>query len=235
MRKIYFISLLLVLWSCSKDEEVVKTYFLEKFSKIEFDDSFEVRFHTSEDFRIVASGTDRFIEGLEVDFKGDSVVVDNKVKAVWLRPESNKVLLDVYCDSISQIRVNESCLISSIDTLRSENLLLIVGSKLNVADLKINCTVFGYYNLFPCSGSMTFSGKATQLNIWNDALMQVDASRLTAQSALIENKSAATCSAQVTNQLRYSILNRGDILLSGNPPNIEATDTSGEGELIILP
>ena len=235
MRMLCLISLLLVCCSCAKDEEVVKTFDLEKFDKIEFDDSFEVRFHTSREFRIVARGTDRFIDELEVLSRGDSILVENKVKRAWLRPESNKVVLDVYCDSISQIRANESCLISSIDTLRSDDLLLIVGSKLNVADLKINCTVFGYYNLFPCSGSMTFSGKANQLNIWNDALMEVDASSLTTPSALIENKSAATCSAHVTDQLRYSILNRGDIILSGNPPIIEATDTSGEGQLIILP
>ena len=235
MRKLYFISLLLVFWSCSKDEEVVKTFDLEKFNKIEFDDSFEVRFHTSQEFRIVASGTDRFIDELNVISQGDSVFVENKIKRAWLRPESNKVILDVYCDSISEIRANESCDITSVDTLRSDDLVVIVGSKLNIADLKVNCRVFGYYNLFPCGGSMTFSGKADQVNIWNDALMEVEASRLSANRAFVENRSGAVCKVKVLDELSYSILNRGDIFLSGNPDVINLIENSGEGELVLVP
>ncbi len=235
MRTLCFISLLLVLCSCSKDEEVVKTFDLETFNKIEFDDSFEVRFHTSQEFRIVASGTERFIEDLKVVFQGDSVLVENKVKAAWLRPESNKVFLDIYCDSLLQIKANESCRISTVDTLRSDDLLLIVGSKLNIADLKVNCRVFGYYNVFPCSGVMTFSGKADQLNIWNDALMEVEASELTAGRAFVENRSGAICKVKVLDEFTYSILNRGDILLSGDPDLITLIEDSGEGELILVP
>jgi hypothetical protein len=235
MRKLYFISLLLLFWSCSKDEEVVKTFDLEKFNKIEFDDSFEVRFHTSQEFRIVASGTDRFIDELNVISQGDSVFVENKIKRAWLRPESNKVILDVYCDSISEIRANESCDITSVDTLRSDDLVVIVGSKLNIADLKVNCRVFGYYNLFPCGGSMTFSGKADQVNIWNDALMEVEASRLSANRAFVENRSGAVCKVKVLDELSYSILNRGDIFLSGNPDVINLIENSGEGELVLVP
>ncbi|MGB6037544.1 MAG: DUF2807 domain-containing protein [Cryomorphaceae bacterium] len=234
MRKIFFISLLFVFWSCSKDEEVVKTFELEKFRKIEFDDSFEVRFHTSQEFRIVASGTDRFIDELNVISRGDSIFIENKVKRAWLRPESNKVFLDVYCDSISEIRANESCNISSVDTLRSDDLVLIVGSKLNIADLKVNCLLFGYYNLFPCGGSMTFSGKADQLNIWNDALMEVEASALTANRAFVENRSGAVCKVKVLDEFSYSILNRGDIFLSVNPDLIILIEDSGEGELIVI-
>lgn len=235
MRKLYFISLLLVFCSCAKDEEVVKTFELEEFRKVEFDDSFVVRFHTSQEFRIVASGTDRFIDELKVISQGDSVFIENKIKRAWLRPESNKVILDVYCDSISEIRANESCDISSVDTLRSDDLVLIVGSKLNIANLKVNCRVFGYYNLFPCGGSMTFSGKADQLNIWNDALMEVEASNLTANRAFVENRSGASCAVKALDEFSYSILNRGDIFLSGAPEMITLVEDSGEGELILVP
>ncbi len=235
MKRLCIIALLLVFWSCSKDEAVVKTFELNEFKKVELDDSFIVRFHTSEEFRIVASGSERFIDELEVVFRGDSVVIENKVKRAWLRPESNKVELDIYCDSLSQIRANESCLISTVDTLRSDDLLLIVSSKLNIADLKVNCGVFGYYNLFPCGGAMTFSGRADQLNIWNDALMEVDASALTANRSLVVNGSGAICIVKVLDEPSYSIFNHGEIFLSGNTDVINLIEDSGEGELIIVP
>jgi hypothetical protein len=235
MRRLCIISLLLVFWSCSKDDELIRTFDLDDFNKIEFNDSFEVRFHTSDEFRIIASGSERFIEDLDLISEGDSVIIENKVKAPWLRPESNKVMLDVYCDSLAQIKASESCTISSIDTLQSDDLLLIVSSKLNIADLKINCRVFGYYNLFPCSGAMSFSGRTDQLNIWNDALMEVDASTLTANRAFVENKSGASCQVKVLDEFSYSILNRGDILLSGAPEIITLIEDSGEGELILVP
>ncbi|HKL39199.1 MAG TPA: DUF2807 domain-containing protein [Cryomorphaceae bacterium] len=234
MKRLIYIAILLVYTSCSKDSEVVRTIELGEFKKIEFNDAFEVVFHTSEDFRIVATGTERFTEGLKTSFRGDSVVIDNKVKAAWLRPESNKVRLDIYCDSLSQIKANESCRISTGDTLRSDDLILIVGSKLNIADLKVNCSVFGYYNVFPCSGVMTFSGKTDQLNIWNDALMEVEATALTTKRALVENRSGASCRVTVLDEINYSILNRGDIFLSGNPDFINMIEDSGEGELILI-
>ena len=235
MRYMILISMTTLLLSCQKDDEVVKQFDLEPFEKIEFNDSFTVTFHTSSDFRIVASGSERFIEEMKITSRGDSVLVENDQRAAWLRPESNKVKLDVYCDSLFQIKASESCEMTSADTLRSENLLIIVGSKLNVADLKVNCSTFGYYNVFPCSGVMTFSGKTDQLNIWNEALMEITASDLNANRCFIQNNSSADCQIQVSDELRYSILNSGNIILKGECDLIESIDESGEGEFIMIP
>ncbi|MEM9050488.1 MAG: DUF2807 domain-containing protein [Bacteroidota bacterium] len=235
MKKVIHILIAFLVLSCGKEEDVVRTFELREFKKIEFDDSFQVVFHTSNDFRIIATGTERFTEDLDVIMDGDSVKVDNGARAAWLRPESNKVRLDIYCDSLSQIKANESCEMSTADTLRSKDLVVIVGSKLNIADLKVNCTVFGYYNVFPCSGIMTFSGKTNQLNIWNDALMEVAASNLKAENAFVENRSGSNCTINVSNSLQYSILNRGNILIQGNPLIIEEIDNSGEGDLVAIP
>jgi hypothetical protein len=81
---------------------------------------------------------------------------------------------------------------------------------------------------------MTFSGEADQLNIWNDALMEVDASGLSANRAHIQNRSGGDCRATINNELTYAILNRGNIFLSGNPEIIQLLDDSGEGELILV-
>jgi hypothetical protein len=235
MRPLIYIAVGLALLSCQKDDEVVKEFELDHFKKIEFNDSFTVVFHTSSDFRIVAKGSERFIEEMKITSAGDSVLVENDQRAAWLRPESNKVRLDIYCDSLFQIKAAESCDMTTADTLRSENLIVIVGSKLNVADLKVNCSVFGYYNVFPCSGVMSFSGKTEQLNIWNEALMEVDASNLSANRCFVQNNSAADCKVRVSDELRYSILNRGNIVLNGSCDFVEAIDESGEGELIVIP
>ena len=235
MNRVMHILLAFLALSCGKDDEVIRTFNLDEFEKIDFKDSFNVVFHTSTDYRIVATGTERFTEDLDVIYAGDSIQVENGVKAAWLRPESNKVRLDVYCDSLSQIKASESCVITSADTLRSLDLLVIVGGKLNVANLMVNCSVFGYYNIFPCSGVMTFSGKTEQLNIWNDALMEVKANNLVAKGVFIENRSSSDCNIQVRKSLRYSILNRGNILFRGNPEVIEEIDNSGDGELISIP
>lgn len=82
---------------------------------------------------------------------------------------------------------------------------------------------------------MTFSGKTDQLNIWFDALMEVEGSRLIANHACAENRSGAACQVRVLEGLNYAILNRGDILLSGNPEVIVPLDMSGAGRLIFVP
>ncbi len=228
------ILLVFMMAGCLKDNEVVSVYNSEPFRKIEFDNSFEVRFHRSDSFRVVATGNEKFIEEMKYRFAGDSLVVKNDARATWLYPQDNKIVLDVYCDSLMQIRANETCNLTTVDTLYSANLFLIVGSKLNIANLKVNCEIFGYYNAFPCGGVMEFSGKTRQLNIWNDALMEVHAAHLTAQFAYIENLSGGSSRIRVEQGLEYKIRDRGDIFLSGNPPSITVLEDSGEGELILV-
>jgi len=224
-----------ILCSCDAGNDVVREFKLEKFDRIEFMDSFQVTFHRSNEYRIIATGSEKFTENLRVIEDGDSVVVSNDARAAWLSPESNKVHLDVYGDSLVQIKASESCEITTKETLRSKNLVLIVSSKLNIVDIDVDCTVFGYYNIFPCSGVMTFSGRTGHLNIWNHALMEVKAQNLVARNAFVENKAGSDCTISVQNSLQYSILNRGNIILNGQPDLIEELNGSGEGELITIP
>lgn len=232
-----FISLLLMwvaLQGCTPGDEVVVSFEPGQFRKIEFDDSFEVRFHRSSEFKVVARGNERFIEGLRTVYAGDSLLIENTVRAAWLNPEDNKVVLDVYSDSLREIRANESCHLISIDTLRSSNLTLIVGSKLNTCDLVVDCSLFGYYNVFPCGGIMKLSGRTNHMNIWNDALMEVHAFGLKTNTAYVENSGGGSCRIHVEQDLSYSILDRGDIYLQGSPPLIQALEVEGEGSLILV-
>jgi hypothetical protein len=219
---------------CGRQDEVVAEFAVGHFDKIEFNDSFEVRFHHSDQPKIVARGNEKFVEGLRFKLEGDSLSIESSIRAAWFSPETNKVILDVYADSLREIRASESCDLLSADTLRSENLVVIVGSKLNTCDLALDCEVFGYYNLFPCGGLMRFSGRTEHLNIWNEALMEVHASDLVAQTAFIENRGGGSSRIHVTEALSYSIFDRGDIYLKGDPYSIQALIIEGEGELILV-
>jgi len=225
---------LLLFLACSKDEEVVATFEPGVFRKVEFNDSFEVRFYRSSEPKIVVRGNERFVDGVTIRLEGDSLMITNSVRASWLHPETNKVRLEIYADSLREIRANESCNLVSVDTLRSTSLTVIVGSKLNTADIKVNCEIFGYYNVFPCGGLMRFSGETDHLNMWNDALMEVHAFDLYTNTAYVENKGGGSCRIRVDADLSYAIFDRGDILLKGNPPGVNELADEGEGELIFL-
>lgn len=234
-RLILISSLLFLLFTaCSKDEEIVKTVPIDSFSGIVVNSSFDIILHRDSVNKIVLSGSSDVVDKVDISTEADTVVIENSFSAKWLRPRDNHVKLDIYCDSLSRVILNETCNLSSKDSLHAEEIGIIVGSKLNIVDLKFKAKTVFYWNNFPCSGTIKFRGLTDELKIWNTALMQVDASELISNYVLVENNSGEDCTVRANNHLDYSITGAGNIYVHGNPEISHPSENSGTGQLILL-
>lgn len=225
---------LIFTYGCSKVNHVTVVKELNDFKEIAFFSAFDVVFHHSDVPRIQMTGASDVIDELEIKQTDGVVEVYNHLKQKWTRPGDSKVKLDVYVDSLDLITAHETCFLTSTDGIKSEELGLVVGSKLNIADLHLDVDKFYYWNNFPCSGTLDFSGRADEFVVWNVALMQVDSRNCESKSAYIENSAQVDCVVRVTERLDYNIKGSGNIVVYGNPQEINAVSNEGSGKLILM-
>jgi len=222
---------LTVLTACNRSEEVVQVKHLESISGIIVKSSFDITLHSDTATRIVLTGNSDAVNAVEISNSADTISIENTLTAKWLKPKTNRVKLDIYCDSLSRITLSETCYLNSRDSLNADEIGIIVGSKLNIVDLTFNARTVFYWNNFPCSGTIRFSGITEELKIWNTALMQVDASKLISNYVLVENNSGVDCSVYANEYLDYSITGAGNIIVRGNP-ELSPGMINGSGQLI---
>jgi len=220
--------------ACSKDNDTVEIKELPTFSGLFVNSSFNIEIHPDTAFKIVLSGSADIIEEIDVSMIADTLVIENNFSAEWLRPRDNSIQIDLYCDSLKRIVLNESCNLTSSGPMRSDEIGLIAVSRLNIVDLEFDANTVFYWNNFPCNGSIVFSGATENLKIWNTALMSVDASNLSSSYVLVENDSGVECRVIANAVLEYSITGAGNVLVSGSPDVISAGELTGSGQLILL-
>ncbi len=219
---------------CSKVDYVTVVQELDEFEEIAFFSSFDVAFYQSENPRIQMTGASDVIEEMEIVQTGGVVDIYNHLKQKWTRPGDARIQLDVYVDSLDLITAHETCFLTSVDGIKSKELGLVVGSKLNIADLNLDVDKFYYWNNFPCSGTLDFSGRADEFVVWNVALMQIDSRNCQSSFAYIENSAQTDCVVRVTERLEYNIKGSGNIVVYGNPTELIEVGNEGSGKLILM-
>lgn len=232
-RLIVFLLLFLLL-SCEKHRNVVQIRELEPFSGLFVNSSFNIEIHPDTAFRIVLSGSSDIVQEIDVSKITDTLILENNFSAQWLRPGDNPIQVDLYCDSLQRIVLNESCNLTSSGPIHADEIGLIAVSRLNIVDLEFDAKTVFYWNNFPCNGSMVFRGETENLKIWNTALMSVDASQLISSYVLVENDAGVDCRVRANDILEYSITGAGNVVASGRPDIISAGELTGSGELILI-
>jgi len=232
-RLIVFLLLFLLL-SCEKHRNVVQIRELEPFSGLFVNSSFNIEIHPDTAFRIVLSGSSDIVQEIDVSRIADTLILENNFSAQWLRPGDNPIQVDLYCDSLRRIVLNESCNLTSSGPIHADEIGLIAVSRLNIVDLEFDANTVFYWNNFPCNGSMVFRGETENLKIWNTALMSVDASRLSSSYTLVENDAGVECRVDANDILEYSITGAGNVVVSGSPEIVSAGELTGSGQLILI-
>ena len=173
------------------------------------------------------------LKHMEVEETGGNLTLSNSFKGKFLMPRENKIYVVVHTNGLSKMIINQTCFIHTAKPLTGKEIGLVMASKLNEADLDLNCETFYYWNNFPCGGKIKLAGTAQSLKVWNVALMAVDAENLVTQVALIENRSKGDCKVNCQKQLTCKINGEGSVYVRGQPKSIDLKEKSGGGELII--
>jgi hypothetical protein len=235
--KIKYIYILLLgfisLISCEKENiDATSILPLNAYDTLTLNSVFDVELIQDTVNAIEISGTARSIEKILIEQENGHLKLTNTYKGNFLHPSKNKIQIKLHTDGIRLIKANETCYIHSSIPLTGEEIGLVMASKLNEANLVLNCGSFYYWNNFPCGGKITLSGETNDLKLWNVALMTVDAQALTCKTALVENASKGDCKVTCLEQLTCALRGEGNIYLWGNPPNITVIEQSSEGQLI---
>tara|TARA_R110002049_G_scaffold200299_1_gene370965 strand:- start:4666 stop:5379 length:714 start_codon:yes stop_codon:yes gene_type:complete len=221
------------LYSCSKEKITSKLVQLSPFVEVEVNDTFTIELEEDSLFYIEVVGDEKLIDKVEYKIESEKLVLSNSKRFKWMQPTKNKTRIIIHSLPLSKVVASESCFITTNNPITSQEFGLVLGSKLNEAELELNCDVFYFWNNFPCGGTLELTGRTRDVKLWTDALFAVDARNLEASYGNIVNSSKGNIAVRVNDKLDYSIQNEGDINLYGNPTEIfEIEPSTSSGQLI---
>ncbi len=239
MRSSFFIILLFtgiqfICTSCGKgdDELIVENFDLPAFDSLVLDAVFDVEIVEDEDFSLRITGTAEVIKDLTYTVQNDKLTITNSNSKLWTHPKTNPPVLLISGNGLTRIEAKETCNIKTLNTITTASFGILLGGKLNMADLMLDCTNFYYWNTSPVGGKLTLKGKAVNVAIYNGALMEVDAYDMPCDVATVYNGSKSDVHVFVREKLDYSIAGTGNIYLLGNPAEIVAGELYSTGRLI---
>jgi hypothetical protein len=233
MKVLRHIAIIFLLFSCSKyTERASKEITPSAFREIRLDDSFEVFLREGASYSVEIEAAEAYVDEVTVRVEDSVLIVKNEAHGVWLHPKSNKVRLTITCPNLRLLTAFETCTIKTLNPITTSEFGLIVGSKVNMAEIEVNNQTTYCWNYRPCGGTLTFTGNTTTFKTWCAAILTVDASELNAQNAFIENSGKNDVLIAPSDYLSYSILGKGNIQLFQHPAVIDTVAATGQGKLI---
>ncbi|ASS50544.1 MAG: hypothetical protein A3D31_13350 [Candidatus Fluviicola riflensis] len=228
------LSCVFLLAGCAKmNNDVTKSVELEAFNEIELGESFEIELRESPTYHIEISGSEHFVDKVTFGIVNGSLVIDTDARAKWMHPKNNKIKIVIDCPALRKCTAYETCNIKTLNPITTPEFGLIVGGKLNTANIEVNNDICYFWNYYPCGGKITFNGACNQFKLWGNSLITVNARNLVTSYAYIENKANNDVSLTVTGILQYTIGGKGNIRAYGQPTVIDLISDTGEGELIL--
>jgi hypothetical protein len=220
--------------ACDKTTLISSTIPLSQpYDTLVFADVFDVELVQDSLSFLEITGNPKFISHIKAELENNTLTVHNENRWRWLYPEKNKIRLTLHFNQLARIIANETCNIRSEKAIVANELGLVLKSKLNQAQLNLNCQTFYFWNNFPCGGMLKLSGTCHEVKLWNYALMQVNATELSSHIARIENASKGDIRMYCSDSLFYKIKGAGNIEVFGNPSFLIDLGSSGPGKLIV--
>lgn len=214
-------------------DSVVIEKSLEEFDTLNLNSVFEVHLIQGTENKIRLEGAKKIVDKVTLSIENNTLHIENTYKGNWMHPANNKIKLFITVNQLNRINAYETCNIQTDNTLVGDDIGLVMTSKLNEATLDVDCNTFYYWNNFPCGGRIKLSGQTNNLNLWNVALMAVDASDLIANNVLVDNASKGDCKVTSLLSLTYKLSGEGNLYVKGNPSVIVKIEESSSGKLIL--
>lgn len=231
-----YMALCIVLTGCSKQDlqDIHLSYDLPAFTQIEILSVFDVDIQEGDKAKIEILGRQDIAEEVMYEVHEDILRIDHGHGKLWLSPGQNRIKLIITTKGLTRLYAKQTCRIQSLSPITSPGFTLTMGSKLNFADLDIDCDYFTYYNTGPTGGQVILRGRAKNLQIYIGSLMGVDAREVVSEYTTVETGSKSDIHIQTLKRLDYSITGIGNIYLWSEPEEILPGEITSTGKLIIL-
>jgi hypothetical protein len=187
-----------------------------------------------EEAKVVLSGGENLLSHINLDFSNGTLTITDENKCKFLRSYKNKIHAKIYVDSISYIYYEGGKELKSIDTLRSNEMRLIIRDGAGSTDLTLRN---GYTSAIVTHGFGDFTLRgSTQIGFLNcNTNSFCDTRSFQVVDELIVKSNTVGKMLINANQTKLfaDILQRGNIEYVGYPTSI-SINSFGEGQLIDL-
>lgn len=231
---LFSLGLILLLPGCGKEDvmDIHLTHTLPPFTEIEILSVFDVDLIEGDDFTLEIIGRKDIAEGVTFAVEAGVLRIDHGFGNLWLSPGDNKIKLVITAKGYTRLFAKQTCFLRTLNPITTPSFTLTLGSKLNFADIELDCDLFVYYNTGPTGGQVKLRGTTEHLHIYVGSLMGVDARDVISNYTLVETGSKADVHVQAMTSLHYSITGTGDIYLWNKPAEIIPGEITSTGRLI---
>lgn len=231
-----FIILLLILSSCKKEEvKIIKEVQLSSFKDISIENAFDIELVEDSVFKLTIKASGNHVEKISYEIKDNKLYVKDNRKFKFLKLEEIATV-EIHMPEFFLIELYGGVNLTTRDYITSNDLGIVFKKHGNYCDIKLNNHVLYFWNDNLAGGDIKLSGNTEVAKMWFSELVNVNAINLSAESFIISSNTPNDTEIKVSDKLEYEILGEGDIIVYGNPTEIEQTpnSTPGNGKLIIL-
>ncbi len=214
-------------------KKIIVEYELNEFDTMVVNDVFFIDIVQDTVNLIKISGYEDFVNTTNFKIADNSLILDNNHRCPFAKPEKNKINIEIRVNKISRIKLNEASELKSVNTLVNDGEIgLIVNSKYNEVDLKLNVNTFYYWNTHLNGGKIFLTGIGENIKLWNTSLGCVDARNFVCQNAYVQTNSKTDCYINACNSIEVEIQNTGNVYYSGTPEIVIKYAENAKGRLI---
>lgn len=245
---IYFLVVLSVyFWSCNKEnapdwikstgEKITVTKFISAYDTIRIFDHIDIELKHSNEYKAEITAGKNLIPKIILDVKDSLLTIKNTNTFNWVRSyKKDDIKIVLYLPILDKLKIEQfgSGKVYSIDTLKCSWVDIDMQSSGDF-DLVIDCERFVCSQYRRNYGNMEVRGRCTQLINVNDGIGEFNSLELHCQYARVETVNKGNSYAHVPGPLKVSIVDDGNIYVSGNPSPIEWLQSkTGKGDLILF-
>ncbi len=227
----WFILSLLLLSSCEKDNrwDCVKSLgdnktevrSLPPFTALYTDDKIDITYRYAEDFAAEVTFGENILPHIETVVRNGALYITNNARCNWVRDLSVKPLIILYAPTFSYMENRGTGHITFEDTLHAETFLYEEWQANGEVQLLLKTTASA--SIFKHTGSTALNvcGIAAQASIYNASTGKLNATCLQSNYVECNNSSIQDLQVYSSGYLFAIIYERGNVLYSGNPTQIE--------------
>jgi hypothetical protein len=197
---------------------------IASFEKIDSSGSAKVRFHVSQEYRVVVTADSNLQEYVEIKTRNNVLSIGTKNGHSY---SFTQWIVDVYAPTLTGIALSGSGSFESADTITVSTFASTVSGSGKINGI-IECEAFSAD--ISGSGKITVSGNSKDSDITISGSGDINADTFSVKNAHVRVTGSGKANINVTDYLKANITGSGAINYRGNPQKIESNIT-GSGKI----
>lgn len=187
------------------------------FSVIDVHDIFNIHIEQADYYSVKVKTNSTLLNNIDITLNDNTITIDDNNKCYFSRDYDLEINIYITAPDLKEVNFYNASTLKSINTLSYNRFLFRAYGKLAFCDLDINCSDHFFISLWNVSGEYTVSGNCTYLDILNHGTSKIHTYNLTADYAIVEQRSTGDIEINPSLKIIGQIYDIGNIYYKGNP------------------